>query len=80
MEFLGIDSRQIKCCCNNPKCRQTGVSFEEMNGRPILRFHFNEYVDLDGNKSLDQKTRIMVLNKKNITELIHQLNTELKNL
>lgn len=66
-KYEGIDERIIKCSCDSDNCKEAGISFSEN----FLRFHFLEY---DGAR-LDQRTVSMVLNKKNISELIEELQT-----
>ena len=70
-KYNGIDERDIKCCCGKENCRESGISFEDEN---TLRFHFLEYITINHKeKILDQKTRIMYLNKQTAQELIKQL-------
>jgi len=71
-KYNGIDERDIKCCCGEENCRESGISFDGN----ALRFHFLEYITINHkDKILDQKTRTMILNKKTAQELIKQLQT-----
>lgn len=63
----GIDLRTIKCCCDNPNCAETGISFDDK----FLRFHYLE--EMDGLDGVTQRTKGMYLDKKNVTELIESL-------
>jgi uncharacterized protein (DUF1499 family) len=65
-KYKGIDAREIKCCCNNPNCIESGISFD----KDYLFFHFLEY---DENGSLHQIRKAMMLNKENINQLIQSL-------
>lgn len=73
-KYKGIDSRTVKCGCDDPDCIESGISFDGDNEVTYLRFHYLEYVE--GTTILTQKTKIMVLNKENTSQLIN----ELKNL
>ena len=68
-KYEGIDERDIKCCCKNENCRESGISFEENT----LRFHFLEYIEGLDKKILTQTTRTMILNKQTAQELIKEL-------
>lgn len=70
-KYKGIDSRKIKCCCENPDCIESGIDFDTDNSQNILRFHFLDYVK--DTERLTQKTKSMYLNKENVKELIEYL-------
>lgn len=72
-KYKGIDERQIKCCCNNPNCIESGISFDE----DFLFFHFLEHDETIG---LHQTTKAMMLNKENINQLIQALKEYKKDL
>lgn len=73
-KYKGIDSRDIKCCCNEPNCAETGISFDEDEGQKMLKFHFLHYRYINKTeKILEQKTKTMFLNKENTKELITAL-------
>lgn len=69
MKFEGIDSREIKCSCDNPNCAEGGISFDEN----FLRFHFLEYKSIFGKKILVQTTKAMTLTKETRNQLIAEL-------
>jgi len=66
-KYKGIDSRDIKCCCTNPQCVESGLSFEE----DMLVFYFLEIIP--GSTILHQKRRTMYLNKQTRKEIIKSL-------
>lgn len=70
-KYKGIDEREIECCSKNPNSIESGISFDEDDGTPVLRFHFLDYIR--GTKIIDQKTKSMHLNKKSISKLIKKL-------
>jgi uncharacterized protein (DUF1499 family) len=70
-KYKGIDQREIKCCCENPNCCESGISFDEN----FLRFHF-----LTTEPCLHQETKAMMLNKENIDQLINALKRTKKEL
>ncbi len=74
-KYKGIDEREIKCCCNNPKCAEGGISFDfdEEENKHVLKFHFLEHINRDDTGSLFQRTRAMMLNKETTKELINKL-------
>lgn len=77
-KYNGIDERDIKCCSDNPNSIEGGISFEEYDGKHILRFHFLDFID---DKVLTQLTKSMILNKENTDQLIlhlKKLNFKLK--
>jgi len=73
-EYLGIDSREIKCCDKSETTIEAGISFDCDEGQHILRFHFLDYIiKKDGSKIPRQETKSMWLNKENIKQLITAL-------
>ena len=70
MEYNGIDERIIKCCNNTENSIQPGISFDEENGMLLLRFH---YLEKQFGRFIDQKTKIMYMNRQSIEELIEIL-------
>jgi hypothetical protein len=69
-----IDEREIKCCCKNPNCRKSGISFcTTENNKPLMRFHFLETEKIGEKEFTHFKTRSMHLNKHNIKQLINSL-------
>lgn len=69
-KYNGIDEREIKCCSDNPNSIEAGISFDEHDGVPVLRFHFLGYVN---GTILNQETKSMHLNKENTQQLIKEL-------
>lgn len=72
-KHMGIDERVIKCCSDSKNSIESGISFDSYEGKPSLRFHFLQYIGNDERKILTQKTKGMVLNKKNTKQLIKAL-------
>ena len=76
--YKGIDSRQIKCACNNPRCIESGLSFDEMDGKATLQFHFLELIKygkygLVTPPILHQNTKLMQLDKETAQQIIDKL-------
>ena len=67
-KYKGIDSRDIKCCCDDSECPEAGISFEG----DMLDFHFLEYIG-NANPILHQKTKSMKLSRKTANQLIKHL-------
>lgn len=65
-KYNGIDSREIKCCCDNPQCIEAGISIDENQ----LVFHF---LDFNSIGHIIQISKSMQLNKENTQQLIAQL-------
>lgn len=73
-KYQGIDSRKIKCCSTNPNSIESGISFDEDEGIKMLRFHFLGNIERPNSEPiLNQFTKTMHLNKKNIKQLIAEL-------
>lgn len=69
-KYKGIDSREIKCCSDEPNSIEAGISFEE----EFLLFHFLEYnFALPKWNQINQVTKSMKLNKKSCKQLIDEL-------
>ena len=58
----------IKCCCDDPDCIESGISFDYSD--KILFFHF---LEIDYRGKLTQTTKSMKLDKSNTKQLIKQL-------
>lgn len=74
-KYKGIDQREIKCCCGDPNCNESGISFSEGN---MLNFHFLESRLtglIFGKIELTQTTKAMILNKETARQLIKHLKT-----
>ena len=68
-KYKGIDEREIRCCSENPNSIEAGISFDEVDGVNVFRFHFLEHQ----HGILIQKTKSMHLDKKNTKEPIAKL-------
>ncbi|MDO8609692.1 MAG: hypothetical protein Q7R95_04035 [bacterium] len=69
-KYGGIDSREIKCCCESQNCIESGISFEGT----MLNFHFLDYISKPlGGKILHQATKSMKLNKETAQLLVNEL-------
>lgn len=66
-KYKGIDTKRIKCCCDDPECAEAGISFEEN----MLLFTYLEIIP--GTKRYYQITKSMYLNKQTRKEIIKQL-------
>lgn len=66
----GLDSREICCASDNPDSKECGISFDEYNDKPSLEFH---HLDQLPDKSLYERTHIMVLSSETIDQLIARL-------
>jgi len=75
----GIDSREIKCVCENPRCCEGGISFDEMDGEVTLAFHFLDLIKYGKYGPitppiLHQKTKLMILSKETAQQIVDKLN------
>lgn len=65
----GIDSRSIKCCCNNTNCIEGRISIEE----DWLFFHFMDSIGTGDKRIFYQTSKAMVLNRATRDELVNRL-------
>jgi hypothetical protein len=68
-KYKGIDSRDIKCCCNNSNCIEGGISIEE----DWLFFHFIDSLGTGDKRIYHQTSKAMVLNRETRDELVKRL-------
>ena len=68
-KYKGIDSRDIKCCCNNINCIEGGISIEE----DWLFFHFMDSIGTGDKRIFCQTSKAMVLNRATRDELVNRL-------
>lgn len=74
-KYKGIDSRVIKCANEDTNSIEAGISFDEYQGKPSLRFHFLQQMQTYTNSMFfyEQVTKAMLLNKENTNQLIDAL-------
>ena len=69
----GIDSWVIKCSDKSDNTIEAGISLDSNGEVMLLNFHFLEYLNIGGDKILDQTTKQMHLDKETANQLIKEL-------
>ena len=74
-KYIGIDEWEIKCCCNNENCIESGLAFttdEDDNGNTIVILQFF-YLEKINENLIIQREKQMHLNKESILDIIKAL-------
>ena len=76
-KHIGIDERQIKCCCDNENCIESGLTFtddEDDSGKKIgiLKFFFLEPIN-EEKDLIVHRGKHMYINKESILDIIKAL-------
>lgn len=75
-KYKGIDERVIKCCnpFNNENSIEAGISIGDIDGAPILNFHFLEIVNtVHSTIFFNQTTKGMFLSRESRDQLVKEL-------